>query len=162
MRNRARLVVFAFLLVALAVAAPRGATADEHGGETTAWDQARVTELAVQLAVVMRDLRFEARRSIPSDLAMMQAHSRHTLLDTLRLLRNETRYLAAELEAGQGYAETLPIARRIDALIDRAARDARRIKIPAPVLAKVERADALVEQLRPFYTNFEPSEAAGG
>ena len=127
----------------------------------TAWDQTRVTELAVQLAVTMRDLRGEVRRGTTGDRGRAP-HSRNMLLDQLRVLERETRFLAAELEAGQGFAETLPVAQRIDRILDRAAVNARRMMIPEPVQKRVDEANDLLEELRPFYRNYETPEESEG
>ena len=126
-----------------------------------AWDQTRVTELAVQLAVTMRDLRGELRRGTTGNRGR-GPHSRHVLLDQLRVLERETRFLAAELEAGQGFAETLPVAQRIDRIVDRAAVNARRVRIPEPVLKRIAEANDLLEALRPFYRNYETPEESEG
>jgi len=139
------------LLLAVGLAlAPVPAASDSHAQ----WDQERVTKLAVELAVTMRGLRNEVRRSIRDDRATTQVNRRHRLLDHLRLLQNETRFLAAELEAGQGFAETLPIVQRIDRLVDRAVVDGRRLFLPAPVQQRIDRANDLLEQLRPFYRDY--------
>ncbi|MDJ0866640.1 MAG: hypothetical protein QNK03_11060 [Myxococcota bacterium] len=140
------------LLVAAVHAAP--AAADSHAAERPEWDQARVTELAKELAQTVRDIRSQVQRTVSGNLATMQAHNRHNVIDNLRLIRNETRHLANELEAGKGYEETLPIARRIDTLIDRAARQMRTIGLTEPVLTRIEKADQIIEQIRPFYMGF--------
>jgi len=148
-------------LVLWSLAIPVGSYASSHEAAKVAWDQARVTELAVQLAVTMRDLRGELRRTTTDDRGRAP-HSRHLLLDQLRVLERETRFLAAELEAGQGFAETLPIARRIDRIVDRAARNGRRLLIPAPVQGRIDKANELLEQLRPFYRGYQiPEEPTG-
>ena len=126
-----------------------------------AWDHTRVTELAVQLAVTMRDLRGEVRRGTTGDRGQAP-HSRNVLLDQLRVLERETRFLAAELEAGQGFAETLPVAQRIDRIVDRAAVNARRMMIPEPVQKRVDEANDLLEKLRSFYRNYETPEESEG
>lgn len=145
------------LLLALVTAhAPLHAFAEEAAA--VEWDQERVTELAVQLAVATRDLRNAVRTGISSQRGRAQAHSRNRLLDNLRVLQNETRHLAGELESGQGYAETLPIAQRIDRLVARARPDARRLLIPQPVQQRLDRARELLEELRPFYRGYETPE----
>ena len=151
-RNRLRLsrIGTCLLLVVGLALATLPAASESH----TAWDQERVTKLAVELAVTVRGLRNEVRRSIRDDRATTQVNRRHRLMDHLRVLQNETRFLAAELEAGQGFAETLPSAQRIDRLIDRAVRDGRRLFLPKPVLQKVDRANELMEELRPFYRDY--------
>ena len=122
------------------------------------WDQERVTELAVELAVTVRGLRNEVRRSIRGERGAAQASRRNRLLDHLRILQNETRFLAAELEAGQGFAETLPIAQRIDRTVDRAVIDGRRLFLTQPVLERIDRANELMEELRPFYRDYATPE----
>ena len=132
-----------------------------EGAANAEWDQQRVTELAVQLAVATRDLRSQVRTGFPAERGLPQARI-HRLLDHLRVLQNETRFLSAELEAGQGFDETLPVAQRIDRLVDRAVVDARRLDMPEPVQQRLDKADDLLEQLRSFYRNYEsPDEAKG-
>ena len=104
--------------------------------------------------VAIRGLRNEVRRSIRSERGAAQANRRHRLLDHLRMLQNETRFLAAELEAEQGFAETLPIAQRIDRIVDRAVIDGRRLFLPEPVQQRIDRANELMEELRPFYRDY--------
>ena len=137
------------IVLSLALAPLPAASADE-----VAWEQERVTELAVELAVTMRDLRAAVRRTAWDDRVRGQANRRHRLIDHLRVLGNETRFLAAELEAGQGFAETLPIAQRIDRLVDRAVVDGRRLFLTAPVQERIDRANELIEELRPFYRGY--------
>jgi hypothetical protein len=135
-----------------------GATSPAASKDTAKWDQEQVTKLAVELAVTTRGLRREVRRSIPDNRATTRVHTRNRLLDHLRVLQNETRFLAAELEAGQGMAETLPSAQRIDRIVDRAVVDGRRLFLPKPVLQKIERANELLDELRPFYGNYQAPE----
>ena len=146
------------LLLVAGMQLPHPATGEDTS--SAAWDQERVTELAVELAVTTRGLRREVRRSIPSDRGRTQAHRRHRLLDHLRVLQRETRFLAAELEAGEGFAETLPIAQRIDMLVDRSVVDGRRLFIPKPVQQKIDKANDLLEDLRSFYRNYATPEEA--
>ena len=143
------------LLLAVGLAHVPLSAASQEGAS---WDQERVTELAVQLAVTTRGLRREIRRSMPSDISAMQANRRHRLIDHMRVIQSETRFLAAELEAGQGFAETLPIAQRIDRLVDRAVVDGRRLFLPKPVQQRIDEANELLEELRPFYRNYEAPE----
>ena len=156
-QNRLRLsrIGICLLIVVGLALAPLSALSEKH----SAWDQERVTKLAVELAVTMRGLRREVRR-IRDDRASTQVNRRHRLIDHLRMLQNETRFLAAELEAGQGFAETLPIAQRIDRLVDRAVVDGRRLFLPAPVQQKIDRANELMEELRPFYRDYATPEDA--
>lgn len=86
-----RIGAFLLILAGLALA-PHPAS----GEDQTTWDQERVTQLAVDLAVTMRGLRREMRRSPPADRSAMQVNRRHRFMDHLRLLQNETRFLAAE------------------------------------------------------------------
>ena len=85
------------LLVLGCVQAPLAASGQSD--EQRAWDQERVTELAVQLAVATRELRREIRRD-PTNRGRTQDAITVRLRDHLRVIEHETRFLASELQAG--------------------------------------------------------------
>ncbi len=121
--------------------------------QRAAWDQDKVTELAVELSDVVRDLQREFRRQPGVDIFSGQARSRHRFADHLRVMRTETRALAAQLEDGAGFEETEPIAQRLATVIRDLRQEGRRMSWKEPVLGLAQRAEELIDQLRPFYVN---------
>ncbi len=121
------------------------------------WDQDKVTELAVELSDVVRDLQVAFRRKPPADIGSMQARARFQFRDDLRVLRTETRALAAELEAGAGFEQTFPAARRIRRVVRNLQAEARRFQLTEPALGHANRAEEIANQLAPFY--FDPNES---
>jgi hypothetical protein len=147
----------ALATLAAAVALP----ATPCRAQSAAWNQNRVTELAVELAEVVAELQGAFRREPALHIASGQARARHAFRDSLRVLRTETRALASELEAGAGFEETLPIARRARVVIRDLREEGRRMSWKEPVVGHAQRAEALVAQLAPFYFD-AGSEGAGG
>jgi len=138
------------LLLVLALGAALSASGSSHE-EATPWDQASVTALAQDLVKGVDGLRSAARAEPPMNVASGQARSRHRLNDTLRVIENEARHLAASLEGGAGRDETLPVVERIEELRRVAADDARRIFMTQDLLKKITDARGALEQLRPYY-----------
>jgi glutamine synthetase type III len=122
-----------------------------RAGELRAWDQAEVAALADELYEAVKDLRNSVRKSSNPSIASGQARSTHRLLDTLRLIRNESKHLANRLDEGAGRDETLPVFRRIGRLRLEAAEDARRINLLQPVQDRIEAARTVLEKLEPYY-----------
>jgi hypothetical protein len=139
--------------IALLVAAPCLA-------QSAKWDQARVTALAVELSEVAVELQSSFRREPPQAIGTGQARARASFQDSLRVLRTETRALASELEAGAGFEETLPIARRARTTIRDLREEGRRMSWKEPVVGHAQRAEALIAQLAPFY--FDAGDAGAG
>ncbi len=137
--------VAALLALALALTAAPGQA------QQAKWDQDRVTELAVQLSDVVADLQRAFRRLPRPDIGSMQSRARFVFADHLRVLRTETRALAAQLEAGAGFEETLPIARRSRRVVRDLRAEARRMQLVQPALGMAEKAEEIIAQLAPFY-----------
>ncbi len=134
------------------VAALVALTAAPASSQVATWNQERVTAMAVELSVAVSKLRESVRREPTSgNVASLQSHARMVLLDTLRLLRNESRFLANELQAGAGYAETAPTALRIGVLARDAAEQARRMFMPEPIMDKITAAGSIWQRMQPYY-----------
>jgi len=147
-------IVLTFLALALALPA-----APSHA-QATAWNQDKVTELAVELADVVSQLQLSFRREPPPNMSQMQSRARFRFRDSLRVLRTETRALAAELEAGAGMEETWPIVRRGRVVVRDLRMEARRFGLIEPALGHARRAEELIAQLVPFYLGAEAQDAA--
>jgi len=152
-----RLLVAVFpAVVALSVAL----SATPCRAQATAWNQDKVTELAVQLADVVVELQVAMRREGNPSMAQAQSRARHSFRDSLRVLRSETRALAAELEAGGGLEETWPIVRRARVVIRDLREEGRRMGWAEPAVGHARRAEELIAQLAPFYVGAEAADAA--
>jgi hypothetical protein len=146
-----------FLVVmTLALALP----ATPSRAQSAAWDQDKVTELAVQLADAARELELAFRREPPPHVGHGQSRARFRFRDSLRVLRTETRALAAELEAGGGLEETWPIVRRGRVVVRDLREDGRRMGWQEPAVGHARRAEELIAQLAPFYVGAEAADAA--
>lgn len=122
--------------------------------EPVPWDQARVTTLAAQLHEGVKGLREEIR-SQARDIGTMHAWAYYRLLDNLRLIDRESRYLHQALEAGASREETLPTYARIAVLRRDCAEEMRRQPLQGTALDRVERARSIVEEMDPYY-GFDP------
>lgn len=118
------------------------------------WDQARVAALAGQLHEGVKGLREEIRGQ-SRDIGSMHAWAYYRLLDNLRLIDRESRYLHQALEAGASREETLPTYARIAVLRRDCAEEMRRQPLQAPALERIERARSVVEQMDPYF-GFDP------
>ena len=139
-----RFVVTALLV---GIAMPLGAAA-QNGG--IPWDQVRVTELAAQLHEGVKGLRDETR-SLSKDLGSGRAFAYYRLMDDLRLIERETRYLHSSLESGAGRDETRPTYRRIALLRRDCNEEMERQYVGGPSLVRISRAREIVRQLNPYY-----------
>lgn len=116
-----------------------------------AWDQAKVTALAGELADEVAALQVQFRREPPVHVASGQARARHRFRDSLRVLVTEARALASELQDGAGLEETAPIVRRAGVVIRDLREQGRRMSWKEPVVGHAKRAEELIAQIAPFY-----------
>lgn len=144
--------LFTILVVAfmLSVTLPLGSTAQED----VAWDQQRVTELAAQLHEGVKGLRRDTR-SIPQDAGTGQSRAYYRLVDNLRLIERETRYLHRVLESGDDRDSTLPTYARIAMLRRDCAEEMERLFVGSPALEKIVQAREIVKQMDSYY-GFDP------
>jgi hypothetical protein len=116
-----------------------------------AWDQAKVTAIAKQLAEATGTL-YDAVKKVPPPAMGAQRKSFYNATQSLRRLGSETRSLAAQLENGEGKDETLPTYKHIQMIRRDAAEEGRSAGvIPDDVLAKVDKARDLLLQLSGYY-----------
>lgn len=137
-------------LLALGALLPLVAAAEEP----VPWDQARVTALAGQLHDGVKGLREEIR-SQPRDIGSMHAWAYYRLLDNLRLIDRESRYLHRALEGGASREETLPTFARIAVLRRDCAEEMQKQPLGGPALERVDRARLIVKEMDPYY-GFDP------
>ncbi|UCE85394.1 MAG: hypothetical protein JSU66_13780 [Deltaproteobacteria bacterium] len=146
----------AAVLTSAALAQTEPAAEAAPQAETMEWDQVQATSIARQLADAVKDLRAAFRREGPPGREQMQSRAHHQMRDDLRMIRNETAFLARELEAGKGRDETTPAFRRIGMLVRDAQRLAPRLFIQEPVQQKIDVARTYWDQLQPYYGETPP------
>ena len=143
----------AVLLLALAVAEPAQAI------DATAWDQARATELAVELDKAVKDL---SRTANSEKLDSMNTKSAQAFLmvEDLKSLSRYSKRLARHLGEGAGRDETARLFERMLSIV-RGLRDQRG---SSPVLAnssaEVDEAREVLEELAKFYGRTLPAPVA--
>ena len=114
------------------------------------WDQARVTDLAGKLHQGLSGLRDEMR-TVSQDLGSGRAAAYYRLLDNLRVLERETRYLHRSLDSGSSRQVTLPAYRRIAMLRRDCAEEMERLFLSKPALDRISTSRTIIEQLNPYY-----------
>lgn len=128
----------------------------EPGG----WNQGRVTAIAEKLAAELKELQLQASQH-PPDISFSQQRAQYELEEDIRLLKNTSQHLAAQLKAGKGREETLPIFRRMETLRADAEENARKTVVTEHLLDQILEAGGVLLQLQPYYRENEPSGRAG-
>ena len=95
-----RISIASFLVLALSGAPARG--------YVTAWDQARVTEIAKQLVSATQDLYDTFYKQLPPTAGSGQSREFYRLKQVTRVMKTEARELSGQLEKGEGRDQTLP------------------------------------------------------
>ena len=144
-------VGFALSLVLLAGAA--------HA-QTTPWDQKAVTAIAVKLEKALRDLNVTVRQNPDATVGTPQRRAQFQARESIRMMVSTSQRLASQLKAGEDLDATLPTYRRMQMLRRDAERAGRRANLPAPTLARVVSARALLDELTPFYGQAAAEEEA--
>jgi hypothetical protein len=141
---RRRGLVLVLGLVAL-VATPAPA-------ELEAWDQARVTSIAKQLAAAANDVynQFYAMHERSGD-PVGEAYESGQLEDTLRAIREQTRHLEKQLEKGKAYDATVGDYKRLREMLDNAHEYIQRVYEEKGLIDAVAKAKVLLHQLDPYY-----------
>jgi hypothetical protein len=145
LRLAARTVLGVALALALAT----------HAGAITAWDQAKVTEIAGQLEAAVSGLQ-EAIRQSPTWSHPGQRTTLFQIQDNLRWIETEASHLHAALAKGAGMEETLNSFKRIHSLRRETEVFARRTDVSAMTQPKLDKAKELLAQLGAYY----PADAA--
>ncbi len=116
------------------------------------WDQAKVTEIAQQLADAVNQVnRSIVRTATGSQVGSGQSASYLRLKDRVRVARNESRHLARALEDGKGRDETVNVWKRLMSVVRDAREIGRSMFLEAPTQQKIVRANEILDQLTPFY-----------
>ena len=151
---------------ALLALAPLAAGADHHekgeageaatdaaaAGERKPWDQARMTELSIDLAKAMSAVRTAFRKE-PSfrDPSNPNRRSNQNMEQTLRALETSARQLRNRIQGGGGFDETRGIARKIGSLLNDADVEGRRIMTSVWLDERIKPAQQLINQIAPYY-----------
>ena len=144
MKGRSAAYVILGFLAASAV------RAEAPMGEPVKWDQARVTQYAVQLHDAV-DAAVQAMRESPVQNAPAQRNVWYDLKEDLRLIENTSAHLKAELQAGAGADETRATFDRTESLRHDAEEHGRKSMIPAPVMDALVKAGAIHNLMMPYY-----------
>jgi hypothetical protein len=147
-RRAACLAVAALSIAVFGAASVRAQGRPE--GEPVKWDQARITQFAVDLNVAVKDAVQQVRKS-PTQVAVQQRHVWYDLKEALRLLENSTGHLQTELQNGASAEETRATFDRIESLRHDAEETGRKSMIPAPVMDALVKAGTIHNQMRPYY-----------
>ena len=146
MTPRARCLVLPILAATIVLASASAALA-----ATTAWDQAKATELARHLATSSSELYDTFYKQPVPNAASGQARAYHKLKDQVRRIRTEARQLAKNLEKGEGRVETQGNFDFLMQVVRAAEDNARKVFSTAPVREKADVARGVLAQLAPYY-----------
>ena len=122
------------------------------------WDQAKVTELARELHASVVALR-RAALADPMLRSMQRAgggNAAGLYLDGLRDLERATGQVARQLEAGQGFEQTLEGARRVGMLLRDVQVQSRRLDISEAQWQVIDPAIDILHRLSPYYSSEWP------
>lgn len=117
------------------------------------WDQARVTEIAQQLAQAS-DAWWSATMEPPRG----RAEENYDLQTNARMLVERTRGLADDLAKGKGHDETLNAYRSLREIVDDTEEVAQRAMLDAPIMDAWTKVADLMRQIAPYY---DPKALAG-
>jgi hypothetical protein len=119
-------------------------------GAATAWDQAKVTDLAKQVAQATVELRAIVEKN-PDKPPGAARKAQYSAREDLRLLVSATKRLAKRLAAGAGRDETEGLYQRAANLRSDAEAEARRADMLANTKTQAEKTLALLDQLGAYY-----------
>ena len=142
-----------WLAVALSIAVFSAASAGAQSrpeGKPVKWDQARITQYAVELNAAVKDAVQQVRKS-PTQTSVSQRQTWYDMRESLRLLENTSGHLQSDLQSGASAEETRATFDRIDSLRHDAEETGRKSMIPEPVLESLVKAGAIHNQMRPYY-----------
>jgi hypothetical protein len=167
--TRVRFALWASLVLGLVAAGCAGdgssdeplptLTTEEQAGRLARWDQERVTRIATELATAADSVQDELRKQPTPTLGSGQYTTFYRLQQSVRRARLESKQLAAMLQEGKGYAETLPVYEGLRQYVADSAEEARKAFVQEPLMAAITGAGDLLNQLAPYY---DPKALSGG
>jgi hypothetical protein len=126
-------------------------------GELAAWDQAKVTGLAKELATATDALHETFLQQPPPNLGSMQSQSYHRLKQFVRLLHSEAGALVRSLEAGEGREQTAPMYETLMSLVRSARDEAGRVFVTKDVGERAAAVRRVLNRLGPYYDSDFPT-----
>lgn len=128
--------------------------------ELAAWDQARATSIARQLADSADAWEQQVRDQPGGQVGSGDAQQVFGLDQKAVALREQTRALAGHLEKGEGQAKTKDYYRDVKELMDDTDQLAQRAELEEPVMDAWAKLIDLQRQLAPYYDPKADTEAA--
>jgi len=119
--------------------------------ELAAWDQARVTGIAQQLAEACDAWRLALRQQPAAQLGSGVALDEFGLGQKNQVLSEQARALADQLTKGKGYEQTRGLYRAIKELGDDIEVQAQQAELDEPTLDAWARVADLMRQIAPYY-----------
>jgi hypothetical protein len=135
------------LASAMGIAAAQAA---EPVVQATAWDQAKVTQIAQGLADSLKDLKLAADAN-PMEANIVQQKAREEAKEGVTMMTRTSRELANKLEKGADKAATKGLYQRLGSLQRTTADDARRVMLTQDIIDRVDAAKGWIAQLAPYY-----------
>lgn len=124
-----------------------------------AWDQARATSLAGDLADATRSFEDELRKQPAATASSGQPDSAERLRDQARRLENSAAALSAHLQKGEGRKETDTLFKNVNQDASETAESARNQLIPQPVMQDWDAVTNALESLANYYGEDEEKAA---
>jgi hypothetical protein len=148
-------------LFAFAAAVTLCASGPAARAELAAWDQQKVAALAQQLSKAASELYDTFYKQPVATAGSGQARSYYRLKQLVRHIRSEAGELAASLEKGTGYDETLPMYEDLMQTVRDARDEIRQTFTGIDVQEKASAARAILNQISPYYDpDFQPLQPA--
>lgn len=138
-------------LLVLAIAGSTLILATPAAAELAAWDQARATSIAKQLADAADAWEQQVRDQPGGQIGSGDAQEEFGLAHKAVALREQTRALAGHLEKGEGQEQTRDYYRDVKELMDDTDRTAQRAELDEPVMDAWAKLISLQRQLAPYY-----------
>ena len=141
-----RIVATSLLAITLAVS-----LASPTHAELTPWDQAKVTDLAKQLAEASNSLYGTFYKQPAPQVGSGQGNDYRELKQEVRRIQSEAKELAGALGKGEGREDTLDIYENLMELVRDAREHARRVFTTKEVQDRASAVRQLLNQISPYY-----------
>ena len=162
MLRGARLFAGVTLLLSMVVPLAAAVAQDASPPAELAWDQAKVSALAQQLAESVGKVQSSVSKlKTGSTVGSGQANAYLRLKDDLRVTRNMSRSLAKQLADGDGRDATASTYRRLMTLVRDVRENGRKMFLAKPTLDEAAHAGEILDQLAPYYAGAPADEKAG-